>query len=71
MQFQLQANFFFFKKLAHELRLRAVDIRKNVPNLQVGESVPAPLTPPVIWVVLLCRLCLCRVDRARTYCPEL
>ena len=33
--------------------LRANDLRKNVPIVQVGRSVPVPSTPPVIRVVLL------------------
>ena len=47
MPFQLQANFFL--KIG---TLRAKDIRKNVPVLQVRGSAPAPPTSPIIRVVL-------------------
>ena len=42
----------FFWKLLKIDTLRDKDIRKIVPNLQVGGSAPAPPTLPVIRIVL-------------------
>ena len=42
----------FYWKLLKIGSVSVRDIRKSVPNLQVGGSAPVPPTPPIIRVVL-------------------